>query len=141
LNSFRYVTAASAASARELAGERGRYLAGGIDLLGEMKETIAQPEVLVNIKALPGLNKIEVGERTWKIGANVTVTQLEDHAGLKANFAGLQQAADRLNHRERRREEQHHRHALGHPHHDADDRGAQSNPLAASGGLVKKIQD
>ena len=93
MNSFRYVTAASAASARELAGERGRYLAGGIDLLGEMKETIAQPEVLVNIKALPGLNKIEVGERTWKIGANVTVAQLEDHSGLKATFAGLQQAA------------------------------------------------
>jgi xanthine dehydrogenase YagS FAD-binding subunit len=93
LNSFKYVTAASAASARELAGDHGRYLAGGIDLLGEMKETIAQPEVLVNIKALPGLNKIEAGERTWKMGANVTVAQLEEHAGLKATFAGLQQAA------------------------------------------------
>jgi xanthine dehydrogenase YagS FAD-binding subunit len=93
MNSFRYVTAATPDSAPELAGANGRYLAGGIDLLGEMKEMIAQPETLVNIKALPGLNRIEVGDQAWKIGANVTVAQLEGHAGLKATFAGLQQAA------------------------------------------------
>jgi xanthine dehydrogenase YagS FAD-binding subunit len=92
MNSFKYVTATSPASARELVGTDGRYLAGGMDLLSEMKEYIAQPKVLVNIKSLP-LNKIERGSKAWTIGANVTIAELEDHAELKKVFPGIQQAA------------------------------------------------
>ncbi len=90
---FQYATASSVASARELAGADGRFLAGGMDLLSEMKEYIAQPKILVNVKALPGLNKIEPGEKLWSISANVTVAEVEDHPGLKKIFPGLQQAA------------------------------------------------
>jgi xanthine dehydrogenase YagS FAD-binding subunit len=90
---FSYVTATSPASARELVGSDGRYLAGGMDLLSEMKEYIAQPKILVNVKALPKLDKIETGEKSWTIGANVTVAQLEDHAELKKDFRAVQQAA------------------------------------------------
>jgi xanthine dehydrogenase YagS FAD-binding subunit len=90
---FQYVTAASAASAVKLVVDRGHYLSGGVDLLGEMKEYIAQPRTLVNVKAIPGLDKIEPGEKVWSIGANVTVAELEHHAGLKRVFPGLQQAA------------------------------------------------
>src|SRR5262249_48472899 len=90
---FQYATAASPASARDLVSADGRYLAGGIDLLGEMKEYIAEPKVLVNVKALPGLNKIESGGKVWTIGTNVTIAQLEDHAELRKAFPGLQQAA------------------------------------------------
>jgi xanthine dehydrogenase YagS FAD-binding subunit len=93
MKSFQYATAASLASARELRGENGRYLAGGIDLLGEMKEYITEPNILVNIKALPGLNKIEPGAQSWSIGTNVTIAELENHPELKATFPGLQQAA------------------------------------------------
>src|SRR5215510_6166328 len=92
MNSFQYVTATSPTSARELVGTDGRYLAGGMDLLSEMKEYIAQPKVLVNIKSLP-LNKIERGSKAWTIGANVTIAELEDHAELKKVFPGVQQAA------------------------------------------------
>ena len=53
-----------------------------------MKEYIAEPKVLVNIKSLPGLDKIEPGDKVWTIGANVTVAELEDHAGLKRTFPG-----------------------------------------------------
>ena len=93
MKSFQYATATSPGSARELVGKEGRYLAGGMDLLSEMKEYIAQPKILVNIKSLPGLNKIEPGDKSWTIGANVTVAQLEDHAELKKVFPALQQAA------------------------------------------------
>jgi xanthine dehydrogenase YagS FAD-binding subunit len=93
MKSFQYATAGSPAGARELLGENGRYLAGGIDLLGEMKEYIAQPAVLVNVKDLPGLDKIEANDKAWVLGANVTVAQLEDHPELKRVFPGLQQAA------------------------------------------------
>src|SRR5215472_16704602 len=93
MKSFQYATVSSPAGARELLGENGRYLAGGIDLLGEMKEYIAQPAVLVNVKSLPGLDKIEANDKAWVLGANVTVGQLEDHSELKRVFPGLQQAA------------------------------------------------
>src|ERR1043166_4327389 len=93
MNSFQYATATSPASARELLGSDGRYLAGGMDLLSEMKEYIAQPKVLVNIKALPGLNKIERDKQMWAIGANVTIAQLEDDADVRKTFPALQQAA------------------------------------------------
>ena len=76
-----------------MVGDNGRYLGGGIDLLGEMKEYITSPGIVVNIKALPGLNKIETGSKAWSIGANVTVAQLEDHEKLKGIFPGVQQAA------------------------------------------------
>jgi len=92
MNSFQYVTATSPTSAHELLGTDGRYLAGGMDLLSEMKEYIAQPKVVVNIKSLP-LNKIESGNKAWTIGANVTIAELEDHAELKKVFPGIQQAA------------------------------------------------
>jgi len=90
---FAYATALSPASAPQLLGDDGRYLSGGIDLLGEMKEYIAEPKVLVDVKALPGLNQIELGDKLWTIGANVTIAELEDHDGLKQAFRGLQQAA------------------------------------------------
>jgi xanthine dehydrogenase YagS FAD-binding subunit len=93
---FQYATAASPASARDLVAQDGRYLAGGIDLLAEMKEYIAEPKILVNIKSLPGLNKIEPDDKSWSIGANVTVADLENHEGLKRTFPGLQQAASEV---------------------------------------------
>lgn len=93
MNSFQYATAASPAGAQQLAGDNGRFLAGGIDLLGEMKEYIVEPRILVNVKSLPGLSKIEPGKTAWSIGANVTVSQLEEHAELKRAFPALQQAA------------------------------------------------
>src|SRR5467141_3176564 len=93
MKSFSYATATSPASARELVGADGRFLAGGMDLLSEMKDYIAQPKTVVNIKSLPGLNKIESSPTTWSIGANVTIAEIEDHPGLKKIFPGLQQAA------------------------------------------------
>jgi len=93
MKSFQYATALSPASARELAGEDGAYLAGGNDLLAMMKEYLAEPKTLVNIKSLPGMSKIESGSKHWTIGALVTVAELEDHHGIAKTFPGLQQAA------------------------------------------------
>lgn len=93
MKSFAYANALSAESARELCGEEGRYIAGGQDLLSEMKEYVAQPKILVNVKTLPGLNKIDSGREVWTIGANVTISQIEEHEGIAKTFPGLQQAA------------------------------------------------
>lgn len=90
---FQYATATSPQSAQELVTPQGRYLAGGIDLLGEMKEYIAEPKILVNIKSLPGLDKLESGGQVWSIGSNVTIAELESNAELKRVFPGIPQAA------------------------------------------------
>jgi len=100
MKAFEYATASSPASARELAGADGRYLAGGMDLLSEMKEYIAQPKILVNIKGLPGLNKIERGEKVWSFGANVTIAEIEDDDQIKKTFPALQQAAAEIGSRQ-----------------------------------------
>lgn len=90
---FQYATAQSVESAHELVGKKGAYLAGGNDLLGLMKEYLAEPDILIDIKSLPGLNTIEHGRDSWTIGANVTVAQIEDHAELSKAFPALHQAA------------------------------------------------
>jgi len=92
LNSFEYVSPRTVDSAISRVTDRGRFFAGGIDLLGEMKEYITSPQVLVNVKDLPATRDVAPG-KTWTIGANVTISDIEQHAGLKAVFPGLQQAA------------------------------------------------
>jgi xanthine dehydrogenase YagS FAD-binding subunit len=96
MKAFQYATALSPASARELVSENGAYLAGGNDILNRMKDYLVEPKTLVNIKSLPGLNRIESGSSNWTIGAMVTVAQLEDHAALKNVFPGLHQAASEV---------------------------------------------
>ena len=87
---IQYATALSPAGARELAGEDGAYLAGGNDLLALMKEYLVEPRILVNIKSLPGLNRVEPGAgrvkpgRTGRFapagGGRVTLTHASQHA-------------------------------------------------------------
>ncbi len=93
MKSFQYATALSVDSAQQMVADNGQYIAGGNDLLGLLKEYLVDPKTLVNIKSLPGLDKIEQGKDTWTIGANVTVAQIEDHAGIKECFPGLHWAA------------------------------------------------
>ncbi|HYG24528.1 MAG TPA: FAD binding domain-containing protein [Verrucomicrobiae bacterium] len=92
MNAFQYASATSPASARELLGDNGAYLGGGNDVLNRMKDYLVEPKTLVNVKTL-GLNRIEPGPTAWKLGATVTVAELEDHSELKRVFPGLQQAA------------------------------------------------
>jgi xanthine dehydrogenase YagS FAD-binding subunit len=93
MNPFQYVSPRTVDRAVSLAADRGRFLAGGIDVLGEMKEYIASPPVLVNVKDLPATRDITTGKGSWTIGANVTISEIEQHAELKRVFPGLQQAA------------------------------------------------
>ena len=90
---FAYITARNASAAVDLVREDGRFLAGGVDLLGEMKEGIATPARLVNIKTLPGTNDLTPGPNRWTIGANVTLTVLATHAELRRVLPGLAEAA------------------------------------------------
>ena len=93
MKAFEYSTAHSTATARELVASNGLYLAGGNDLLGLLKEYLVSAARLVNIKSLPGLDKIEHGKAAWTIGSLVTIAQIEDSADIKRVFPGLHEAA------------------------------------------------
>jgi len=93
MKAFEYATALSTDSARELVAPRGLYLAGGNDLLGLLKDYLVSADRLVNIKSLPGLDAIVPGEKSWTIGALVTVAQLEHSPEIQKVFPGLHDAA------------------------------------------------
>ena len=77
----------------EPAGAR-KLLAGGQDLLTEMKEHLAEPEELVNLKSVPGLDRI-AGDASGalSIGALCTLSKLAEAAPVRERFRGLREAA------------------------------------------------
>jgi len=69
-------------------------IAGGIDLLGEMKNGIARPGVLVNLKTLPNLDYIQFSSSDGlRIGAMTTLANIESQPDILKNFPALAQAA------------------------------------------------
>lgn len=74
---------------------RIRLMAGGQDLLTEMKERLVEPEIVVNLKHIPGMNKIEHNPKTGlKIGALVTLTEIAEHPIIRTQFDALAMAAE-----------------------------------------------
>ena len=74
--------------------DAARPIAGGQDLLTTMKDYITRPQRVVNLKSIRGLDKITPdGKGGLRIGALVTLTQLEEHPAVRRNFPGLSEAA------------------------------------------------
>ena len=73
--------------------EAPRAIAGGQDLLTTMKDYTSRPARLVNLKSIRGLNRITRNARGLTIGALVTLTELEEHEGVRKGFPGLAEAA------------------------------------------------
>ncbi|MEZ5276770.1 MAG: FAD binding domain-containing protein [Opitutaceae bacterium] len=90
---FAYVSAQSPESAPEMVRDKGAWLAGGIDLLGLLKESLIEKTTLVNVKGLPGTNAITPGQAAWTIGANTTIATIAAHPGIRKTFPGLAEAA------------------------------------------------
>ncbi|MDX6557410.1 MAG: xanthine dehydrogenase YagS FAD-binding subunit [Blastocatellia bacterium] len=71
-----------------------RPIAGGQDLLTTMKDYITRPARVVNLKSIRGLDRIaDDGKGGLRVGALVTLTQLEEHPVVHRNFPGLAEAA------------------------------------------------
>ncbi len=72
-------------------------LAGGTDLLVEIKESIRRPAHLVNLKRVPGLDRLAYDPRDGlHVGALVKVRDLETSPEVRRHYAGLWQAAREL---------------------------------------------
>lgn len=97
---FRYVEPATLAEASALllqhAG-RASLLAGGTDLLVEIKEQLRSPEIVINIKHLPELRGLEFDPAEGLfIGAMATARSLELDPLVQQHYPGLAQAAREL---------------------------------------------
>jgi xanthine dehydrogenase YagS FAD-binding subunit len=73
--------------------EAPRPIAGGQDLLTTMKDYTSRPVRVVNLKNIRGLDRITLNARGLTIGALVTLSELEEHAGVRKSFPGLAEAA------------------------------------------------
>ncbi|WP_245480594.1 FAD binding domain-containing protein, partial [Mesorhizobium sp. M7A.F.Ca.CA.004.01.1.1] len=78
-----------------LAGSAGTaaILAGGSDLLVRMKGGFAEPELIVDIKAIDGLSEIRETAEGFSIGAAVPCAVLGENTALKKAWPGVVEAA------------------------------------------------
>ncbi|MBI2934495.1 MAG: xanthine dehydrogenase family protein subunit M [Chloroflexi bacterium] len=70
-----------------------RIIAGGLDLLGLMKNRVLFPGVLVNIKRIPGLDRISWNNGGLAMGALTQINDLERSDLIRTRFPLLFEAA------------------------------------------------
>jgi xanthine dehydrogenase YagS FAD-binding subunit len=96
VKNFEYARARSVNGAIQLSTSESRFLAGGIDLLGEMKDYIAGPNRLIDLKSVPDLDRIDTSSDTWKFGANVRIVEIAEHQQVRVALPGLAEAASEV---------------------------------------------
>jgi xanthine dehydrogenase YagS FAD-binding subunit len=72
------------------------FLAGGSDLLDQMKQQKRTPHFVINLKTIPGLRNVTVTGDSISIGALATLGELEQSVELKRVCPGLVRAASRV---------------------------------------------
>ena len=75
-------------------GDGARVLAGGTDLLVQLRSGVAEPSMVVDIKRLPEVREIAAEDGGFRVGAAVSGAELGEHAGLKALWPGVVEAAE-----------------------------------------------
>lgn len=97
MDKFSYVNAASLKQVTSLLSDSGwgevMMIAGGTDLLSELKEYIETPKTLINLKTLPGMDSISADASGLKIGALATVADIAMHPTIQHHYTVLAQAA------------------------------------------------
>ena len=69
------------------------YVAGGTDMLVNVRRGIEQPQNLVDLSAISGMKSITVDSDGLHIGAGVTLKELHDHEAVVKNYAAVSQSA------------------------------------------------
>lgn len=97
---FEYFEPKTLAEAVQLLGRyqgTASVLAGGTDLLVEIKEHLRRASQVVNIKRIPGMTDLSFSPSTGlKIGALVTAREIELNESVKTHYRGLLQAVREL---------------------------------------------
>ena len=87
-------TVESAAALLAAATGEARILAGGTDLLVQMRTDIVDPALIVDIKRIGETRTVKEENGGWRIGAAVTGAELKEHSRLKKVWPGVVEAAN-----------------------------------------------
>lgn len=71
-----------------------RFLAGGTDVLVQLRADIVTPDVLIDIKKIAGVSEISREGDGWRIGVAVTGAEMTEHDTLGKEWPGLVEAMD-----------------------------------------------
>lgn len=93
MKSFSYSRAGTSEDARRLSALPAHaLLAGGTTLLDLAKRGVAEPDMVVDITRLTGLDAIRVDANGAHIGALARMSHVADHAGILAEFPAVAQS-------------------------------------------------
>jgi len=100
MQTFKYVQPKSlsdAAGISEKEGDAAVFFAGGTDVLGLIKNDIISPSEVINLKSIPGFDKIKpTGRLGLKIGALTTVSEIAENPVIMKKFKVLSEAANEV---------------------------------------------
>jgi CO/xanthine dehydrogenase FAD-binding subunit len=71
-----------------------RVLAGGTDLLVQMRSDVVDPTLIVDIKRIAETRRVTEDSGGWRVGAAVTGAELKEHPQLKKVWPGVIEAAN-----------------------------------------------
>jgi len=71
-------------------------MAGGTDLFTEIKEGVVEPDLVIDLRPIPGLASIQKDKEGVRIGALATVASIAADPMIKQEFPGLSEAAGSL---------------------------------------------
>jgi 4-hydroxybenzoyl-CoA reductase subunit beta len=74
----------------------GRFVAGGTDLVVNMRRGIVGPDLLVDLSGIDELSEISANERGLTIGAGVTLAALTRRSEIGGHYHALAQAAEAI---------------------------------------------
>jgi xanthine dehydrogenase YagS FAD-binding subunit len=75
-------------------GKVAAFSGGGTDLLGQVKERVLSPDVLVNLRTVKGLDEVSSSRGTTNIGGLITLDALSRDAKIRRDYAVLAEAAE-----------------------------------------------
>ena len=76
-------TSRDAAAILAKSKETAFVLGGGTDVLVKMRTGLIEPDLLVDIKAIPAMKEIKVSDKGFVIGAAVSGAELSEHKLLR----------------------------------------------------------
>jgi xanthine dehydrogenase YagS FAD-binding subunit len=99
MRAFEYATPQGDRQAIGLLGQswdEAAVFAGGTELLALMKDNIIAPKRLVNIKHIPGLDKVTFDSSGMRIGALVRIQDFADNVDVQRRYPTIAWAADEV---------------------------------------------
>lgn len=95
LPNFQYLRPATAADALRLraANPASQYIAGGTDLLPNLRRGLASPAAVIDLGAIAELTEIAEQGNALRIGSGVSLARIASHPAVTARLPALAQAA------------------------------------------------